>query len=159
ARALERAGRSATARQLYHEIVQRNPNGYYALWAQHRLGDASAAALPRTSATVVVPPPFTTPDPPALTNTFHLTRAQELKGAGVTALARRELAAIERANDSDTSVQRYLVRAYPTVGAYSAALRLARRLGSDAELSPAEEQQVRYPLAYWETVQRVATAR
>ena len=159
ARALERAGRSGTARQLYREIVQRTPNGYYALWAQRRLGEVSTASLLHDTATVVVPPPFTAPSPPEVPDTFHLVRAEELKAAGVNALARKELAATERAYDSDMAVQRYLVRAYPTVDAYNAALRLARRLGSQADLSPSEEQQLRYPLAFWETVRRAAEAQ
>ena len=159
ARALERAGRSGTARQLYRAIVQRNPDGYYALWAQRRLGEESAAALLHDTATVVVPSPLAVPSPPEVSDTFHLARAEELKAAGVNALARKELAATERAYDSDMAVQRYLVRVYPSVGAHNAALRLARRLGSQADLSPSEEQQLRYPLAFWETVRRVADAQ
>ena len=135
------------------------PNGYYALWAQRRLGEVSSASLLHDTATVVVPPPFTVPSPPEVPDTFHLVRAEELKAAGVNALARKELAATERAYDSDMAVQRYLVRAYPTVDAYNAALRLARRLGSQADLSPSEEQQLRYPLAFWETVRRAAEAQ
>ena len=74
-------------------------------------------------------------------------------------LARKELAATERAYDSDVAVQQYLVRAYQTVDGYAAAQRLARRLGSQADLSPAEEQQLRYPLAFWDTVRRAAEAQ
>jgi soluble lytic murein transglycosylase len=156
ARALERAGRSGTARQLYREIVQRTPNGYYALWAQRRLGEVSTLSLLHDTPTVVVPPPFTASSPPEVPDSFHLARAEELTAAGVKALARHELAAAERTYDNDMAVQRYLVRAYATVDAYSAAQRLARRLGKEAELSPSEEQQLRYPLAFWETVRRAA---
>jgi soluble lytic murein transglycosylase len=158
-RALERAGRSAAARQLYRGIVQRSPNGYYALWAQRRLGEVSTAALLHGTGTVVAPTPPATVPLPQVPDTFHLVRADELKAAGVNALARQELAATERAYDYDVAVQRYLVSAYQSVDAYNAALRLARRLGSQADLSPAEEQQLRYPLAFWETVRRTAEAQ
>lgn len=157
-RAVQRAGRSAAARQLYRGIVQRNPGGYYAMWAQRRLGEASNGSLLHDTQTVVVPaPPVATP--PQVPDTFHLARAEELKAAGVNPLARKELAATERAYDSDVAVQQYLVRAYQTVDGYAAAQRLARRLGSQADLSPAEEQQLRYPLAFWDTVRRAAEAQ
>ena len=83
----------------------------------------------------------------------------ELAKAEVSAFARKELAAVEHAYDYDVAVQRYLVRAYQTVEAYAAAQRVARRLGSQAELSASEEQQLRYPLAFWSTVQRAAAAQ
>lgn len=157
-RALQRAGRSAPARQLYRGIVQRTPNGYYAMWAQRRLSDASRGTLMHTTETVVVPP-SPVAEPPQVPDTFHLVRAGELKAAGTNALARKELAATERAYDYDIAVQRYLVRAYQTVDGYAAAQRLARRLGSQADLSPPEERQLRYPLAFWEPVRRAAEAQ
>jgi soluble lytic murein transglycosylase len=86
-------------------------------------------------------------------------RAGELKAAGVHALARKELAATERTYDYDVAVQRYLVRAYQAVDGFAAAQRLARRLGSQSDLSAAEELQLRYPLAFWETVRRASEAQ
>jgi soluble lytic murein transglycosylase len=157
-RALQRAGRSAAARQLYSDIVQRTPRGYYALWARRRLGEGSAAVLLHDTASIAVPTPPAA-DPPQVPDTFHLARAGELTAAGVNTLARKELAATEREYDYDMAVQRYLVRAYQTVEAYAAAQRVARRLGSQAELSASEEQQLRYPLAFWSTVHRAAESQ
>jgi soluble lytic murein transglycosylase len=157
-RALQRAGRSAASRPLYRDIVQRNPGGYYAMWAQRRLSAASSTPLLHDTATVAAPAPPVA-DPPQVPDAFHLVRAGELKAAGISTLARKELAATERAYDYDVGVQRYLVRAYQTVDAYTAALRLARRLGNQADLSPSEEQQLRYPLAFWNTVRHVADAQ
>jgi soluble lytic murein transglycosylase len=124
------------------------------MWAQRRLG-APAGTLTQTTASVVPPPPSGL-DPPPLPDTFHLVRASELKAAGLNGLARGELAATERAYDDDMAVQRYLLRAYPTVDGYAAALRLMRRLGDQADLSPSERQHLLYPLAFWETVRREA---
>ena len=157
-RALQRAGKSVAARQLYRDIVQRNRRGYYAMWAQRRLGDASAALLPHDTAAIVAPTPPTA-DLPQVPDTFHLVRANELEKAEVSTFARKELAAVEHAYDDDIGVQRYLVRAYQSVEAYAAAQRVARRLGSQVELSASEEQQLRYPLAFWSTVQRAAAAQ
>lgn len=157
-RALERAGRPAAARQLYRNIVDRSPGGYYAMWAQRRLDEASSALLLRDAPTLTPPTPPTAAPPP-VPDAFHLVRADELKAARVTTLARKELAAMEREYDYDIAVQRYLVRAYQTVDAYAAALRVARRLGSQADLSPSEERQLRYPLAFWEPVRRAADAQ
>ena len=157
-RALERAGRSAAARQLYRNLVQRSPGGYYAMWAQRRLGEASAPTLLHNAPTLTPPAPPVAAAP-QVPDTFHLVRADELKAAGVNTLARHELAATEREYENDVAVQRYLVRAYQTVDAYAAALRVARRLGDQADLSPSEEQQLRYPLAFWEAVRRAADAQ
>jgi soluble lytic murein transglycosylase len=157
-RALERAGRSVAARNLYRNIVERSPGGYYAMWAQRRLSRASSASLLRDAPTVTPPAPPAAAAPP-VPDPFHLVRADELKAAGVRTLARKELAATEREYDYDVAVQRYLVRAYQTVDAYAAALRVARRLGSQADLSASEEQQLRYPLAFWEPVRRAADAQ
>jgi len=157
-RALERAGRSVAARQLYHTIIERSPGGYYAMWAQRRLGAAATPPLLHTAPTLA-PPAQPAAAAPPVADAFHLVRADELKAAGVNTLSRQELAAVEREYDHDVAVQRYLVRAYQTVDAYAAALRVARRLGSQADLSPAEEQQLRYPLAFWEPVRRAADAQ
>jgi soluble lytic murein transglycosylase len=157
-RALEHAGRSVAARQLYRNIVDRSPGGYYAMWAQRRLGTASSTLLLR-NAPALTPPPPPAAAAPQVPDTFHLVRADELKAAGVNTLARQELAATEREYEYDIAVQRYLVRAYQTVDAYAAALRVSRRLGSQADLSPSEEQQLRYPLAFWDTVRRSADAQ
>jgi TolA-binding protein len=51
ARALGHAGRDAAARALYRAILQHEPNGYYAMWAERRLGgDLDAPLLQPTTA-------------------------------------------------------------------------------------------------------------
>jgi soluble lytic murein transglycosylase len=157
-RALERTGQAAAARQLYRDIVQRNPISYYAMWARHRL-DRSLGGFTMHHGTPPMPPaPPALASPPA-TDTFHLPRAEELRAAGLNGLARTELAAIERAYDYDSATLRYLLHMYQTVDGHAAALRLARRLGRRADLSPEERERLRYPLAFWETVRREADAQ
>jgi peptidoglycan lytic transglycosylase len=157
-RALEHAGREAAARQVYRGIVQASPNGYYAMWAQRRLGEASGGVLVSDSGTVT-PPALPVVAAPSVPDTFHLTRADELRAAGINTLARKELGATEREYDYDVTVQRYLLRAYQSVDGYAAALRVLRKLGRQADVSSSEEAQLRYPLAFWEPVQHAAQAQ
>jgi soluble lytic murein transglycosylase len=148
ARSLEHVGRTSAARQLYREIISRDRNDYYAMWAERSLG----APVPKqVTAERAVPEPVV-PSPAPLTDTFHLTRWEELKATGVYELARGELAVIERDHGHDTAVTTYLLRAYQTVDGYAAALRLLRRLDGHAGLSPVERERLLYPLAFWSTV-------
>jgi len=154
-RALERAGRSAAARQLYTTLSEHDPNSYYAMWAQRRLGETrgtdSAAPPTAPAAAEIGTAPINEP--------FHLARWDELKAAGVYTLARAELAAIERMHRDDPATARFLLRAYQTVDGYAAALRLLRRLGDGADLSSAERDRLAYPLAFWTQVRSEATTQ
>lgn len=152
-RALGRAGRDAAARALYRAILQREPNGYYAMWADRRLrGDLDAPLL--TPTTVVAP--STPPEVGAVSlgDPFHVERWQELRATGVVSLARGELAAIEREHGADTAVLQYVFQAYQTIDAYDASVRLLRRLGDSVALPATERIHLAYPLAFWGTVQR-----
>jgi peptidoglycan lytic transglycosylase len=155
ARALEHSGRSAPSHTLYRAILRRDPNGYYAMWAQRRLRGSEDAPL-LTPANVVAANAPADPGPPPLTDPFHLPRWQELKAAGVFTLARAELAAFEHEHESDSAALQYVFRAYQTIDAYAAVVRLLRRLGDKIELPAAERSQLIYPLAFWATVQREA---
>jgi soluble lytic murein transglycosylase len=152
ARALTHSGDTAPAQALYRAIVQREPNGYYAMWAQRRLrGDLESPLL--EPVTVVAPEP-PQPGPALFTDPFHLPRWEELRATGVVALARGELAAIEHAHPGDGGVLQYVLRACQSIDAYAAAVRLLRRAGGAAALPASERVQVAYPLAFWGTVER-----
>lgn len=155
ARSLEHAGHVTAARKLFRQIVRRNPTGYYAMWAQQRLGLAPPGLIMARTDRVSAPdPPTLDPAPPM--GTFHSSRASELHAAGTDGLARTELAALERQYGSDPTMTRYLLRAYPAVDGHAAALRLARRLGARANLSATEREHLQYPLAFWTLVQHAA---
>ena len=152
ARALGHAGRDAQARALYRTIVQRDPNGYYAMWAQRRLrGDLDAPLV--TPMTVAAPNP-PEPGPAPFNDPFHVQRWEELRATGAVSLARGELAAIEREHPSDEAALQYVFRGYATIDAYAASVRLLRRLGESAELPASERTRLTYPLAFWSAVQR-----
>jgi len=164
ARALEHAGQAAAARALYHDLVRRNPTGYYAMWAEERLDADTVAPLALTGARSRVvnltgddesgDRGTTSTTPP--TDAFHLSRADELRRVGLPDLARRELQAVERANGHDATVLDYLVRTYPAAHGYADALRVMRQLGNNSTLSPAQRERVLYPLAFWPAVSREA---
>ncbi len=157
ARALARAGGARPARELYEQILEQDPDGYYALWAERRLDGTAAAPLLAPAPGSITPAPL--PDvipPPADVSPFHPSRYAALRDAGVFDLARAELAAVERARGGEPPVARYLVDAYRRVDGYAAAWRLARRLGGDAALTPAEREELAYPLAFWPAVSQAA---
>jgi soluble lytic murein transglycosylase len=168
ARSLRHAGHPASARAVYREIISRDPNGYYAMWAAYRLGAQTGQQMPLVLAAASgstggepsidpVPAPAPGSAPPGA-DAFHVQRWQELKAAGVDVLARRELAALEREAGGNSSEEQYLLRAYQTVNGYAAAIRLMYRLGKNAALSPAEQRSLLYPLAFWTIVVREARA-
>jgi soluble lytic murein transglycosylase len=162
ARALERAGRVAAAQRLYHDVVDRDPADYYAMWAERRLGLASDMLAPwqigpAASLTLAeVEDDLPVLRPAANLDTFHFSRWDELKAAGVYSLAREELAAIEREHREDPVTLRALLRAYQEVDGFAAVQRLLRRLGDGAGLSDSERQRLLYPLAFWSIVRREA---
>jgi len=138
ARALEHAGQTSSARDLYRELLERAPASYYAYWAQQRLGappndrspSSVSAATPRIGA------------PPGGANDYHLVRARALQAAGVRSLALHELRAFEHQNAADTERLTFLVNTYPAADGYRDAIRVQKQIGS-----PSAEQL--YPLAYW----------
>jgi len=159
ARALAQAGRALPARDLYGEILEQDPDGYYALWAERRLtGTASAPLLAPAPGSITPAPLPEALAPPADVSPFHPSRYAALRAAGVFDLARAELAAVERAHGTEAPVAQYLVDAYCRVDGYAAAWRLAQRMGRQMTLATAEREQLAYPLAFWPAVSQAAQA-
>lgn len=155
ARALDHAGRGGAARELYQRILHRDPEGYYGLWAERRLGRARGAGLMTAAGDM---PPIAAPQfPPApeLADSFHLDRARALASIGVLDLARDELAAIEDEYGDDPAVDRFLLAAYPAVDGHTNVLRRLRK--GKHGLSAEERESLLYPLAFWTQVQEYAT--
>ena len=163
ARALERGGDRAAAANLYRLVVERAPDGYYAMWARARLagpGTPPDITTPVT-APVIAPVDLLPPAPAELApdQRFHADRWFALQQAGVDDLARGELDAIRRAAGDDPSTAARLVPAYAAVDGYAAALGLLRQPGAGAGLSPPQRQRLLYPLAFWPTVRAAAVDR
>jgi soluble lytic murein transglycosylase len=138
ARALEQLGRRGESVEKLTHLAEFHTTSYYAGLAEERLGRRSsgaATALPADEP----PPPF----PPTLAGT-HAERARVLADLGFRRLARRELDAL------GPDVPRHeLIEAYQSVGAISAALRVAREVWRDSTNTPHRDL---YPLGYWDTV-------
>jgi soluble lytic murein transglycosylase len=158
ARALERAGRRREASNLYARLVADDPNGYYGAWAQRRLEDAPAVVRVSETggATDALPEAhvFAEPAFEGVIDSFHLVRWRQLRLAGVNALARAELRAVQRAHAEDGRVLHDLMLAYPGVEGFREALRLAYRRGGQARLSAFERDRLLYPLAFWDVVRQ-----
>jgi soluble lytic murein transglycosylase len=147
ARALERAGELAAAVPVYERILSGDPVGYYAHWAEERLHrDSLLGPIGELDG-----PPHEIGTPPAPADPYHLTRARELRAAGLRLLARAELRAFERSNMQDDALERFLIDAYPAVDGYRDAIHL---VSARAERDP----EVLYPLAFWPLVRREAQA-
>lgn len=161
ARALEHGSDRGAARELYAQIIEREPTDYYAMWAEHRVRGSAALTTAAVAGAIDPPPTVGDPATPATvgpTDSFHLDRWRELRAAGVYGLGRGELAAIERLHRDDPGMLRFLLRAYPTVDGFAPALRLLRRSGGATDLSDDQRERLLYPLAFWHSVSREARA-
>jgi soluble lytic murein transglycosylase len=150
ARTAERLGESETAKQLHRQIVNAGEESYYqalALRGLERLGspveDTKATKL---SAVIESDPPLG----PEVT--FHLSRARELTALSLHQLAVAELDEINRRSKPNGRVRPLLMREYFHSQAYGRSLILANQL----PISQAERDLYRYPLAYWELIQKKA---
>jgi soluble lytic murein transglycosylase len=163
ARALERAGHAESAQRLYRDVIDRDPADYYAMWAEQHLGLASSESLAAWQTEPVTPAALAEVggglpvlQPATSVDAFHFSRWGELKAAGVYALARKELAAIDRGHRDDPVTLRALLGAYLDVEGLAAVQHRLRRLGAGAGLSDFERQRLLYPLAFWSIVSREA---
>ena len=147
ARALERAGDRAAAKELYRTLLERAPASYYGDWAARRLGEArdsgAAPAVPPRPGAVGAAPPDTDPD--------QWVRARGLVAADLRPQARRELQRFERDHRGNRAAAAALPAAYQAADGYRDAIRLvSARGGGDTD--------VLYPIAFWPQVSRAAAA-
>jgi soluble lytic murein transglycosylase len=151
-RAAEKAGDSEVAKHTYGEVYDASAESYY-----HGL---AAKALARLGAPVkereYEPPIQREVQPPAGPRvTFHITRARALSALDLHGLAVAEIGAIENIAGTDNEMRLYLSRAYFKNHAYRRSLALATQLPP----SDSERDLYRFPLAHWQTIQRIARER
>ena len=84
ARATGRLGQSEEAATVYRRLLRRYPHGYYALWAEKRLG-TTLSVLPRQT------PPASPPPRLSTIQNRHYQRYTTLVDLGLLDMARREL--------------------------------------------------------------------
>lgn len=152
ARIAERIGDAEGAKRLYEKIARSGEESYYqalALRSLERLGRPVSEDKPKRTASVDDDPPLG----PELS--FHLSRARALNSLSLYSFAVAELDEVNGRSQSDGRLRALLMREYFQNQAYGRSLSLANQLPQ----SQAERDLYRYPLAYWELIQRQAQER
>ena len=150
ARTAQKSGRSEEARPIFLRILNSREESYYKGPARQRLEKMGAAMEQKKAAE---------PDPAAGTavsldpeRLFHLSRAQELSRISLHHLAVVELDEIRDSARDSLPAKLLLMREYARNGAYRRSVALA----SQIPLVSDDLARHRFPLAFWETIQRIA---
>ena len=145
ARATGRSGQSEEAATVYRRLLRRYPHGYYALWAEKRLG-TTLSVLPRQTPPAS-PPPRLSPIQDA-----HYQRYTTLVDLGLLDMARRELDFVRHHAQRGTSWTKFFISEYQRVNDYTSVFRLLPQLN----LRRSARQTYLYPQAYWNLVRTYA---
>jgi soluble lytic murein transglycosylase len=153
ARTAERMGRPDEAKQTFLEILNGQEENYYMGPAARRLEKMGVAFAEKEASKSSL---FPGGNPPLSTDrSFHLSRAQELAEISLNRLAVAELDAIKNQNSGDLPLKLALMREYARNKAYARSVALAYQIYHPSD----ELYRYRYPLAYWETIQKMAEER
>lgn len=148
-RVLARQGRDAESHAALATVLEVAPDGYYADLAERALATTAPAPPPPTP--IALAPPAS-----IALHAYHWDRSRELRAAGMTDAAAREIAALVRELPDGDENQPYLLEAYSDVEAYDRALKLAVRVQS--ALPPPTAAAYQFPRAYWPRVVAAADA-
>lgn len=146
ARSLDKQAKHAQAKALYRRLLQDEAEGYYALWAEKRLGltpqPLALGAQPSVS-------------PPVLSArlSVYYQRSRALSQLGLLDFARRELDRLKRAAPNSPAFRRFFLVEYHRLEDHHQALRLAQPLAVD------ERRRYDFPRAYWAVLQPHAQAQ
>lgn len=146
ARSLDKQAKHDRAKALYRRLVQDEAEGYYALWAEKRLGHP-----PRPLALGAQP----TVKRPALSARLatYYRRSQALSRLGLIDFARRELDRLHQAAPNSPAFRQFFLAEYHRLEDHNRALRLARAL------TVGKRRRYDFPLAYWDVLQAHAQAQ
>ena len=149
ARTAQMTGRSEEAKQIFLQILNGQEESYYKGPAARRL-EAMGVAIEEKKAANSNPGVETilslSPD-----RSFHLSRARELAEISLNDFAVAELDEIKNLSNEDIPLKLTLMRAYARNRAYARSVALANQI-----FLPLDElDRHRYPLAYWETIQKM----
>jgi soluble lytic murein transglycosylase len=152
-RTAEKLDRPEEAKQLFLQILNGREDTYYKGPAEKRLAGLGALSEGGKGAS---PLPAPEPSPSLQTSfSFHLSRAHELAQISLDQLAVSELDEIQRLSAGDPASSLMLLREYTRNKAYSRSVSLANQI----QTPYADLERYRYPLAYWDTVQKTAEER
>jgi soluble lytic murein transglycosylase len=152
ARTAARMDQIEEAKQLFLAVLRDPEETYYkgaaAGWLQ-RLGVAAEEKKPSEPTVATITPPPLTPS-----QSFHFSRAQELSELALNPLAVAELDEVKTLGAEELSLRLLLMREYARNGGYARSVALAHQV--QFPRSSEELARYRYPLAYWDLVQKLA---
>ena len=146
ARSLDKQAKHDRAKVLYRRLLQDEAEGYYALWAEKRLG------LTPQPLTLGAQPTVSRPALSARLSAYY-QRSQALYQLGLLDFARRELDRLKGAAPSSPAFGQFFLVEYHRLEDHHQALRLAQALAVD------ERRRYDFPRAYWEVLQPHAQAQ
>ena len=126
---------------MYRRLLRRYPHGYYALWAEKRLG--TMLSVPPRQTPPASPPPRLSP-----TQDAHYQRYTTLVDLGLLDMARRELDFVRHHAPRGISWTKFFISEYQRVNDYTSVFRLLPQLN----LRRSDRQTYLYPQAYWDLV-------
>ena len=146
ARALEKAGDTASARAIYEKLADSTDSNYYPELASRRVA-AGTPDLPAASA----------PDPqagaaPAVSGVaeYHMARLQTLRALGLKELEPGELKALQEHAGGTVEMRRFVLAGFASADAWYDAIVAATHMEKNGQLSHDVAERVRYPRAYWD---------
>jgi len=152
ARSLGKQAKHDRAEALYRRLIQDEQDeqdeteGYYALWAEKRLG------RPPRPLALGAQPTVNRPALSARLATYH-RRSQALSRLGFVDFARRELDRLHQAAPNSPAFRQFFLTEYHRLEDHHRALRLARGL------AVGKRRRYDFPLAYWDVLQTHAQAQ
>jgi soluble lytic murein transglycosylase len=152
-RAAEKAGDHQLATQTYREVYDASGESYYQALAANALVKLGAPVEEQDYDQPARGRDLDFSTTPRIA--FHLARARALSALSLHTLAVGEIIAIESIAGSDNGMRLYLTREYFKNQAYRRSLALANQLPA----SESERDLYRFPLAHWQTIQRMAKER
>jgi soluble lytic murein transglycosylase len=152
-RTAEKLGDTETAVRIYRQIFDGSEESYYQALAFRGLLRAGIAVDdPKTNAFPAAPEA----DPPLAPEiSYHLARARELSTISLHRLAVIELDEVDRLSKNHPRLRPLLLHEYFKNQAYNRSLAIANQLPS----SSSDRNLFRFPIAYWEMIQRKAQER
>ncbi|HSR57265.1 MAG TPA: transglycosylase SLT domain-containing protein, partial [Candidatus Binataceae bacterium] len=149
ARAREKSGDRAGARELFETVAQSIDSNYYPALAARRV-NAPIPDLPAASA----PDPRFDPDVQVQGggSRFHLERALALRALGLRDLEPGELKQLQADTAQQPALRSFVLAGLQSAGAYHDAIVAASAMEKRGEVDHAVAERVRYPRAYWELV-------
>ncbi|MDB5108195.1 MAG: Lytic transglycosylase, catalytic, partial [Candidatus Binatus sp.] len=147
ARALDKSGDVAAARELFARVAASTDSNYYPALASKRV-----AANPILPASYASEPEFNGIPNVGVGSEFHLQRLQTLRALGLKDLEAGELNALAQ-RSSSLEVRRFVLAGFANADAWYAAIVVATRMEKSGQVSHAIAERVRYPRAYWDIFQ------